>query len=144
MAYSQKEIDSIFGTIVQHIKDGNSLRSALRLDGMPTSETFYKWCDSDEEKATQYARADKDREDKIFNEILDIADDGTNDYMTITKGDQTYNVEDREVTSRSKLRVEARKWVLSKMNPQKYSDKLQVDQSEFEEQPLFGPKKEKE
>jgi hypothetical protein len=58
--------------------------------------------------------------------MTEIADDGSNDYMTITKGNKSYNVEDREVTSRSKLRVDTRKWMLSKMNPKKYGDKIDV------------------
>ena len=47
--------------------------------------------------------------------------------MTITKGYETYNVEDREVTSRSKLRVETRLKLLAKWNPKKYGEKVALD-----------------
>jgi len=46
--------------------------------------------------------------------------------MTVRKGDVEYNVEDREVTSRSKLRVETRKWLMSKLAPKKFGDKLEL------------------
>ena len=62
--------------------------------------------------------------------MLDIADDGTNDFMEVqSKGGNSYMVEDKEVTNRSKLRIETRKWVLGKMNPKKYGDssRLEVD-----------------
>jgi len=57
--------------------------------------------------------------------------------MTITKGDETYNVEDREVTNRSRLRVDSRKWLASKLNPKKYGDKLELDGNIRVEQPFF-------
>lgn len=127
MAYSEKEKVKILKRITEHISQGNSLRSALLLDGMPSSRIFYEWIESDKEKLKQYTRATEDRQEKIFEEMLDIADDGSNDYMTITKGDNSYNVEDREVTNRSRLRIDTRKWMLSKMNPKKYSDRTNLD-----------------
>lgn len=78
------------------------------------------------EFAKLYARAKDAQADFLAEEILEIADDGTNDYMTITKGDMEYNVEDREVTNRSKLRVDARKWIASKLKPKKYGDKTDI------------------
>jgi len=74
----------------------------------------------------QYARAKEEQADHLAEEILEIADDGSNDYMTITKGDKDYNVEDREVTNRSRLRVDARKWIASKLKPKKYGDKIDI------------------
>ncbi len=62
----------------------------------------------------------------MAEDILDIADDGSNDFMTITKGDKTYEVENKEVTNRSRLRVDTRKWIMSKMKPKKYGDKLDM------------------
>jgi hypothetical protein len=76
--------------------------------------------------SAMYARAKEQQADFLAEEILAIADDGTNDFMTITKGDNTYNVEDKEWTSRSKLRVDSRKWIASKLKPKKYADKLDV------------------
>jgi hypothetical protein len=58
--------------------------------------------------------------------MIDIADDGSNDFMTITKGDISYEVENKEWTSRSKLRVETRKWAASKLKPKKYGEKLDL------------------
>lgn len=126
MAYSAEEIEERFNQICKRIEDGESLRSILKDRSMPGSETFYIWIDESTEKAKLYAQACARRADVLFDEILEIADDGTNDYMTIVKGDNEYNVEDREVTNRSKLRVEARKWVLAKMQPKKYGDKLDL------------------
>ncbi len=73
-----------------------------------------------------YARAKELQADYLFEEMIEIADDGSNDYMTITKGDQTYNVEDKEVTNRSKLRIDVRKFAASKLRSKKYGDKLEL------------------
>jgi len=127
MAYNQEQQDKIFNEICEYIEQGKSLRSILKSFDMPSSRTFYSWLDESEEKVKQYARATEIRAENIFEDMLEIADDGTNDYMTITKGDIEYNVEDREVTNRSKLRLDARKWMLSKMQPKKYGDKIQQD-----------------
>lgn len=79
-----------------------------------------------EEFAKMYARAKQMQADYLAEEILDISDDGSNDFMTITKGQESYEIENKEWTSRSKLRVDARKWLASKLAPRKYGDKLDL------------------
>lgn len=85
-----------------------------------------RWLRENEEFRNQYARAKEDQADFLAEEILDIADDGSNDFMTITKGNKTYNVENTEWTSRSKLRVEARKWIAAKLKPKRYGEKIDM------------------
>jgi hypothetical protein len=65
--------------------------------------------------------------DTMMDEVLEIADDGTNDFMTITKGDVSYEVENKEWTSRSKLRVESRLKLMALLAPKKYGSKVAVD-----------------
>ena len=88
--------------------------------------TIFKWLREREDFAKQYARATEERTEALAEDILDIADDGSNDFMTITKGDVSYEVENKEVTNRSRLRVDTRKWLMSKMKPKKYGDKLDL------------------
>lgn len=126
MAYSSERIEKLFIEICDYIEEGKALRTILRDKDMPSSKTFYEWLDSDKEKVKLYARATEIRAENIFEDMIEIADDGTNDFMTITKGDLQYNVEDKEVTSRSRLRLDTRKWILSKLQPKKYGDKLDV------------------
>lgn len=121
------DIKNTFKQILLSIEEGNSLRATLRREGMPTSTTFYEWIDNDKEKALHYARACEKRADAIFEEILDIADDSSNDFTLADIGDgmqiEKFN---SEHVQRSKLRVDARKWAISKMNPKKYGDKLDM------------------
>ena len=115
-------------TICSRIAEGRSVRSICKDDDMPSAVSIYNWLLDDDKKEffKQYARAKDAQAELMFDELLEIADDGSNDYMTIEKGDKSYNVEDREVTNRSKLRVDARKWYLSKVLPKKFGDKMDL------------------
>jgi len=78
------------------------------------------WVREDNDFAPQYARAMDLRWERMAEEIQEISDEGTNDWME-REGLTTAN---HEHISRSKLRVDTRKWLLSKMMPKKYGDRL--------------------
>lgn len=103
-----------------------SLRTICLDDNMPCVATVLNWLNTMPEFLAQYTRAKEQQADYLAEEMIDIADDGSNDFMTITKGDISYEVENKEWTSRSRLRVETRKWIASKLKPKKYSDKVDV------------------
>ena len=69
----------------------------------------------------QYARAREAQADKLAEDILAIADDGSNDTYQTDNGEQT----NHDVIARSRLRVDARKWLAGKMAPKKYGDKIE-------------------
>lgn len=120
--YTQELADQL----CMYLAMGESMRTACAHEGMPAMSTVFTWFRTQPGFTDQYARAKQEASDAMAEEILDIADDGTNDYMTITKGDFEYNVEDREVTNRSKLRVDTRKWLMAKMKPKKYGEKVDI------------------
>ena len=124
MAYSEKQKQEIFDKICNLIVNGASLRSALlTLDGIHASD-FFKWLRDDPKKNEQYARASTERAEFFREEILDIADDGSNDYVKKfnKKGEFIGYEVDKENIQRSKLRVDTRKWHMSKVNPKKYGN----------------------
>lgn len=67
-------------------------------------------------------RAREAQADLLAEQILQIADDGTNDTQTDDEGRVRV---DQDVIARSRLRVDARKWLASKMAPKKYGDKIE-------------------
>jgi hypothetical protein len=83
-----------------------------------------KWLNADERK-DMYAGAREAQADKFADDIIQIADDGRNDTYETDDGTKT----DQDVIARSRLRVDARKWLASKMAPKKYGDKLQTEHS---------------
>lgn len=126
MAYKPEEIKEIFNEICSRIEKGESLRSVLRSNNMPSSSTFFIWVDGDQDKSKQYARATEIRAESMFDEMLEIADKQDADITITPKGDEITN---HNVIARSRLQVDTRKWALSKMNPKKYGDKLGLDHS---------------
>jgi hypothetical protein len=112
--------------ICAHIAMGKSLVSICKREGMPSVETVYMWL-KDPNKAdflNTYTRAREDQADTLADEIIDIADDGLNDTYIDDKTGEQKTIAD--VVARSKLRVEARKWVAAKLKPKKYGDKVEV------------------
>ena len=59
----------------------------------------------------------------MFEDILDIADESQSDTYLDKEDIERTN---HEVIARSRLRVDARKWYLSKLKPKKYGDKLET------------------
>lgn len=69
-----------------------------------------------------YARAKMMQAEMMADEILKIADDTANDTIDGEYGP----LENKEWVNRSKLKVDSRKWLLSKLLPKKYGDKVDV------------------
>jgi len=114
--------------ICEHIADGVSLREICRGEDMPNKATVFRWLAAHAEFRDQYARAREAQADTLADELLDIADDGDNDWME-RKGEDGQSLgwkENGEAIQRSKLRVDTRKWIASKLKPKKYGEKLAV------------------
>lgn len=103
------------------------LKSLCKLhEDFPSHGTIFNWLANKKEFLDLYTRAKEIQAENIADEMLEIADDGSNDFMTIVKGNESYEVENKEVTNRSRLRIETRKWLLSKLLAKKYGDKLDL------------------
>lgn len=119
--------EELAGQICDRISSSDLGIRAIAKEFNLNPDTIFAWIYRHPRFSERYARAKETQQEFLAEQILDIADDGSNDYMTIRKGDETYNVEDREVTTRSKLRVETRKWLMSKLAPKKFGEKATVD-----------------
>lgn len=103
---------------------------------MPAPSTVFLWLQKHKEFSDQYARALEARTEAMADDILAIADDGTNDWMERKHGDDVAWVTNGEALQRSRLRVDARKWLMSKMAPKKYGDKITQEVSGPEGGPI--------
>jgi hypothetical protein len=129
MAYSDLEKTKIFSIICSRVELGEALRTVLKAENMPSPATFYSWLENDESKVKQYARATELRAEAIFEDMITIADDSSNDEIEIDLGDGVKSSRpNTEFIQRSRLRVDTRKWIVSKLNPKKYGDKIDIDQ----------------
>lgn len=113
--------------ICEELSRGISLRTVCLAEEIPDARTVFRWLRTNELFCQQYARAKEESADAMAEEILDIADDGTNDWIEIElPGGRTKTILDQESFQRSRLRVDTRKWIMSKMKPKKYSEKIDV------------------
>lgn len=107
-------------------------------DRFPDERTVYKWLFKHEEFRQLYARAREYQIELIADELVDIVDDGKNDWMERenAKGEIVGWQVNGEAVQRSKLRADTRKWLLSKINPKKYGDSTTIKGDA--ENPLFA------
>lgn len=103
--------DEVAATICERIAEGESLRSICRDETMPPLRTVFDWLTSNEGFSQHYAIARETQADTLADEIVGIADD--------TSGD----------AQRDRLRVDARKWVASKLKPRRYGDRVHAEHS---------------
>tara|TARA_R110000868_G_scaffold159192_5_gene387854 strand:+ start:10652 stop:11134 length:483 start_codon:yes stop_codon:yes gene_type:complete len=114
--------DELAATILGRISNGESLRSITMEEGMPNPDTIYVWLLKRPDFAENYTRAREEQADTLADEILAIADE-TPDSVTDEKG---ISRTDSGWVTWQRNRVDARKWVASKLKPKKYGDALKV------------------
>ncbi len=110
--------------------DGVSLRRLCEMADMPPLRTLMNWVLVNSETPElrefrqQYARAMRAKVEIMVHDTIEIADDGRNDWMEReTENGNVVLVADHEHIARSKLRIDTRKWVASKVYPKLYGDK---------------------
>lgn len=92
---------------------GYSLRAIEDIEGMPCKATMMMWLYKHKDFLDQYTRAQKIKVLGFKDDIIDIADDGTNDYVERERKDgSTYIALDAEHVMRSKLRIDARRYLI--------------------------------
>ena len=125
--YSQDLADKICAELA----NGYSLRTVCKAEDMPCKATIFNWLRTHKEFLDQYARAKTESVDTLVDDMIDIADDATNDWMEVHGEDGSvigYKLNGEHI-QRSKLRIDTRKWLAIKLQPKKYGDKQQIEQS---------------
>jgi hypothetical protein len=96
---------------------------------MPSHVAVLRWALTIPEFRNQYTIAREMQAEILADELLEIADDGRNDWME--KQDQNGAVtgwrENGEAMRRSQLRIETRKWVAAKLLPKRWGDKTSTE-----------------
>ena len=126
MAWNDEDKAKAIYLILDCISQGQSLKSIIderSREEVPAYSTIMLWINEDKTFSENYTRACEERAEKIFEEIIDIADDRANDYTETEDGKTMFNAEH---VQRSRLKIDARKWVLSKMNSKRFGDKVDL------------------
>lgn len=115
--------------VLERLSAGEALKQICRDDHMPHEATVRKWAREDVPEGfyTRYTRARNLGLDSMADETLDIAHDGSNDWME--REDEKGRVQislNGEHVQRSRLRVDTMKWYLSKMAPKRYGERVEL------------------
>lgn len=105
--------------ICERLVNGDSLRGICLEENMPDRSTVFRWLEAHEDFATKYARARTLQAHFGFEEVQEIADTGNADDV-----------------QRARLRVDTLKWRLSKLEPKKYGDAVQMKHTDAEGGPV--------
>ena len=118
--------EELANKICSEIADGRSLRSICFEEDMPCKSAVFNWISANKEFKEKYERACMERAEWLAEDLLEIADDGKNDWMQTNDPDNPGYRANGEHINRSRLRVDTRKWIASKMYPKKYGDKVET------------------
>lgn len=109
-------------TICNRIAGGESLRRICLEEDMPEARTVHYWLIKEEHKSffQQYARARDVQAEVMFEELLEIAD--ASDKVVKSGAEKKSGA----YSQNQRLKVDTRKWYLSKVLPKKFGDKLDL------------------
>jgi hypothetical protein len=113
----------IFNEICERIAGGESLRKICKDEKMPNITTVWHWLNNDEALDKQYTRAREEQAETLADEIIDISDEKKDDTYLDKDGNE---VIDHEAIARSRLRVDSRKWIASKLKPKRFGDYTKI------------------
>lgn len=122
MARPSKYTEAMGEEFCRRLADGRTVRSICTDDDMPATQTIYNWLNTYPKFLEQYARSKEIHADAIADECFQIADTSDADTAFDEYGNPKPN---HEYIQRSKLRIDTRKWYLSKVLPKKYGDKVE-------------------
>lgn len=114
--YTQDVADKICAKL----SGGISLRTVCIPDDMPAAATVFNWLRMKPEFVEQYARATKERTEAQQEDMLDIGD------QAIEHSQHVDPKAANALVSAYKLKADNLKWSMSKMQPKKYGDKLDL------------------
>lgn len=115
--------------ICERLVNGESLRTICCDADMPSAATVCDWLSKHADFSEQYARAREAQADTLADEILDISDNGVNDWVEKhgAEGQAEGWEYNGDAIQRSKLRVDARKWYAAKLAPKRYGERLDLN-----------------
>ena len=116
--YNKEQKDAILQGIFEDISKGMSLRKACKNSGIPRI-TFFDWIDKDQKEADRYARARQQGIEARFESIEE-------DYIEEPQRDPETGKIDPAWVQLQRLKIDSKKWELSKLAPKKYGDKIDV------------------
>lgn len=120
--YTQELADSICDMLAE----GISLRTVCLDEKLPDKSTVFRWLRTNPEFRDQYEKAKQESADAMAEETLYIADNPVMGEIKTIRPDGSVEIKHDEMLGHRRLQVDTRKWLMAKMKPKKYGDKLDM------------------
>jgi hypothetical protein len=120
LAYSRELADRVCELLI----DGCSLRKICGMPGMPSRRSVFYWLQSSPEFRERYEIARLMQVEYWAHEIIEIADDTSGDFVINERGER---IVEHENINRARLKIDARKWLMSKLHARRYGDRVAAD-----------------
>jgi hypothetical protein len=103
--------------VLANMESGMSCWKACEKAGVKNS-TFMLWVSQDSALAESYAHARENFVERIAQEVMELSD--------VDVGETPDGRKDWAAVQKHKLQVDTRKWLLSKLAPKKYGEKIEI------------------
>lgn len=114
--------EAIAWRIINELSAGRTLTSICRDEGMPNRTTFLDWCRKYPWLKDQYDEARIELCQFWADQIVDISDDNLMDWKKDPKTGR--DVPNWDNVARARLRIETRKWLMERVVPHLYGNKV--------------------
>lgn len=112
--------EKIFEAICLRVANGETLAEIAKDCGFSRAG-FYKFRNADSKRVDAYARAREDQAESWADQILADAADDSKDTIDTDEGPK----QNSEWIARSRLKVDARKWLMARLHPKMWGDKVE-------------------
>lgn len=97
-------------------------------DKIPHPSIIFRWINDNSAFREQYRNAKELQMEFLEEELLEIADDSSNDIQIVhSNSGNTYENENKEFVNRSKLRIHTRMWLMGKIKPKVYGKQAEAE-----------------
>lgn len=124
--------EELTAEILSRLAGGESMNAICKEDDMPSRQTVFLWLRTYPDFMNMYVIAKEEAADVYAEDIVDIADnevtqpliDPETKMPVLDKRGHVVRVKDNVSVNHARLRIDARKWVASKLKPKKYGDRV--------------------
>lgn len=121
---------SCLDEIIDRVSFGEIIRNISKDEHMPGYSTIWGWIRDNEAFAERYYKAKAFATNVMGEDILSIADDGSNDVHTVyDKYGNPQKEVNQEIVKRSEIRIKARQWLMERMNSTKWNERVMAGEA---------------
>ena len=128
--------------IFDRVATGESLVTICKSEGMPCRQTVFDWINDIPEVQQAYSTALASKAEMYAEELISLADNVGSpllvDGIPLMRNGEPVMIVTSEAVAHAKLMVNTRQWVVSKLLPKKYGDKIDVTSGGEKVDPLMA------